>query len=104
MAHRWNIAQAKACFSELVRDAAEQPQTIENRGREVAVVLGIDDYLLLVDQADRTSEVARVREFLRASAELRAQGGAEIELPARTERASPFAEAGASVRKTIPRR
>lgn len=90
MARRWNIAQAKASFSELVREAAESPQEIENRGRGVAVVLGIDEYRLLTEQSARTSDEARVRNFLRLSEELRRQGGAELELPPRATRPSPF--------------
>lgn len=90
MATRWNIARAKASFSELLREAADSPQKIENRGREVAVVLSIDEYRLLSERAERTGGATRMHAFLGASAELRRQGGAEIELPARTTRASPF--------------
>jgi len=90
MARRWNIAEAKAQFSELVREAAVSPQSIENRGREVAVVLGIDAYRHLAEESVRSSNSARVREFLRLSAELRDQGGVEIELPPRATRPSPF--------------
>lgn len=41
----WNVAEAKARFSELI-DAAEQagPQTIRRRGREVVVVVPIDEW------------------------------------------------------------
>lgn len=86
----WNIARAKASFSELLRGAAVSPQTIENRGREVAVVLGIDEYRLLAERAARTDDVPHMGEFLEASAELRRQGGADLELPARTTRPSPL--------------
>ena len=90
MAGRWNIARAKASLSELVRAAGESPQEIENRGRPVAVVLGIDAYRALVERAARTDAMPHMREFLDASAELRRQGGAELELPARTTRTSPL--------------
>jgi prevent-host-death family protein len=86
----WNIARAKASFSELLRAAAASPQTVENRGREVAVVIGVDEYRRLAERAARTDEPPRMREFLDASAELRGQGGAELELPPRGPRASPF--------------
>jgi prevent-host-death family protein len=86
----WSIARAKASLSELVRAAAASPQTIENRGREVAVVLSITDYRALSERAAHAEEVPEVRAFLEASAELRRQGGAELEVPARVARSSPF--------------
>jgi prevent-host-death family protein len=89
-ANPWNVARAKATFSELLREAAVAPQIIENRGREVAVVLSLDEYRRLSERAERTNDDARMREFLGASAELRRQGGAELDVPARTARSSPF--------------
>ncbi|WP_394836856.1 type II toxin-antitoxin system Phd/YefM family antitoxin [Pendulispora rubella] len=88
--YRWNIAEAKASLSELVREAAGAPQRLENRGREVAVVLSVDEYQRLVEQAETGSAGARMRSFLQASAEVRAAGGVELELPLREPRASPF--------------
>ena len=98
MATRWNVARAKASLSELLRAAADAPQEIENRGRPVAVVLGIEAYRVLSERAARTDEAPRMREFLDASAELRRQGGAELELPPRTTRPSPFDQS----RKRLP--
>lgn len=89
-ARTWNIAGAKASFSELLRAAAGAPQRVENRGREVAVVLSADEYRLLSERAARSEHVPRMHDFLEASAELRRLGGAELELPARTPRKSPF--------------
>ena len=43
----WNVAEAKAKFSELVTKAGDAPQVIRNRGREVAVVLSLADYARL---------------------------------------------------------
>jgi len=90
--YRWNIAEAKASLSELVREAAGAPQRLENRGREVAVVLAVDEYQRLVEQAAAGSAGARMLAFLRASSEVRAAGGVELELPVRESRASPFEE------------
>ena len=58
----WQVQEAKARFSELVRDAARDgPQTITVRGRRAAVVLSAEDYDRL--KRPRSSLV----EFLRAS-------------------------------------
>jgi prevent-host-death family protein len=89
-ADSWSIARAKASFSQLLRAAAASPQTIENRGREVAVVLSVADFRALSERAARTEDVPQVRAFLEASAELRRHGGVELELPARAARSSPF--------------
>lgn len=62
MKHSWQVQEAKARFSELVRDAAESgPQTITVRGRRAAVVLSADDY----DRLKRPQP--SMAEFLRAS-------------------------------------
>ena len=60
--HSWQVQEAKARFSELMRDAARDgPQTITVRGQRTVVVLSADDYDRL--KRPRTSLV----EFLRAS-------------------------------------
>ena len=63
MTQSWQVQEAKARFSELVRDAAESgPQTITVRGRRAAVVLSADDY----DRLKRPQP--SMPEFLRSSA------------------------------------
>ena len=63
MTQSWQVQEAKARFSELVRDAAESgPQTITVRGRRAAVVLSADDY----DRLKRPQP--SMAEFLRGSA------------------------------------
>jgi antitoxin Phd len=63
MTQSWQVQEAKARFSELVRDAAESgPQTITVRGRRAAVVLSADDY----DRLKRPQP--SMAEFLRSSA------------------------------------
>ena len=58
----WQVQEAKARFSELMRDAARDgPQTITIRGRRAAVVLSADDY----DRLKRPKP--SLVEFLRAS-------------------------------------
>lgn len=40
----WNIAQAKQHFSEVVKQAAEEPQLIYNRNQAVAAVVGAAEF------------------------------------------------------------
>ncbi len=90
---RWSIAAAKAELSNVVRRAQRVPQVLENRGEPVAVLVGIDEYRRT---AERGAATARWSAFLDLTAELRADGALEIEIPPRTTRASPF-DGGARV-------
>ena len=40
----WQLQEAKAMFSELVKAAALKPQTITVRGKETAVILSFEEY------------------------------------------------------------
>lgn len=45
---RWELEDAKNRFSELVRRAeAHEPQLVTRNGREVVVVLSVEDYIRL---------------------------------------------------------
>jgi prevent-host-death family protein len=44
----WQLQEAKAMFSEVVKAATLKPQTITVRGKETAVILSIDEYKRLV--------------------------------------------------------
>ena len=79
----WSVASAKAELSRVVEDAQKLPQVIERRGKPVAVVVAVDQFM-------DSSGGARWRKFLHASAEIRALGGAEFSVPRRERRASPF--------------
>jgi hypothetical protein len=81
--HRWSVAAAKAELSRVLTLAPRHPQVIERRGKAVAVVIAIDQF------EDETAG-ARWRKFIELSAELRADGGAELRLPRRERRASPL--------------
>jgi antitoxin Phd len=60
--HRWQLQEAKARFSELVKSAAtEGPQEITVRGEPAAVVLSADDFARL------TREKPGFVEFMRKS-------------------------------------
>lgn len=88
MSSEWNVAGAKAELSRLLREAQREPQVIENRGRPVAVVLGVDDYQALTE---RGAAVERWQRLLDTSAAIRAAGGATLVVPPRRPRRSPFA-------------
>ena len=87
---RWSVAEAKARLSEVVHEAGKEPQVIENRGREVAVVLGIDEYDRLRAIESEAAPRTRWAEFLRHSEQLRSEGGAELVESVREPRPSPF--------------
>ena len=44
----WQVQEAKAMFSEVIKATSVKPQTITIRGKEAAVLLSIDDYRKLV--------------------------------------------------------
>jgi prevent-host-death family protein len=89
---RWNVAEAKAKLSEVLHEAQGAPQVIESRGRQVAVVLSMDDYRHLAELQDRAAPRERLAEFLRFSEALRKEGGATLRPPRRTRRPSPFSK------------
>jgi prevent-host-death family protein len=52
---QWKLEDAKARFSELVRDANKAPQLVTVRGKEAAVILAPEDYRRLVAQPEQQS-------------------------------------------------
>jgi prevent-host-death family protein len=90
---RLGIAEAKSKLSEVLRDAAQGPTVIHNRGRDLAVVLAIEDYEKLTAaqapaRAPGAAFLARVESLKHRHGE-----GADFE-PARLEfiPADPFPE------------
>jgi prevent-host-death family protein len=45
---KWQLQEAKAMFSEVIKASVRKPQIISVRGKETAVILSIDDYQKLV--------------------------------------------------------
>ena len=45
---RWQLQEAKAMFSEVIKASVRRPQIISVRGKETAVVLSIGEYQKLV--------------------------------------------------------
>ena len=63
MTRNWQVQEAKARFSELLRSADAGPQTITIHGRRAAVVLSADDYDRLKNKRGKPA----LTEFLRDS-------------------------------------
>ena len=62
----WQVQEAKQHFSELVRRAEEDgPQTVARHGKDVAVVLGMEEYSRLQREAN-----VRFVDFLRSMPEV----------------------------------
>ena len=75
---RLSVAETKARLSEVLRSVERGPTVVHNRGRDVAVLLGIEEYERLRASAERTP-MAR---FLDDTDALRARfgGGADLEI------------------------
>jgi prevent-host-death family protein len=85
----WSVAAAKQRLSELLRNAAEEPQTIESRSRPVAGVVAADEFL----EFEAWRSARRARSVGDAFAELRALtagAGYRLHLPTRKDRRNDF--------------
>jgi prevent-host-death family protein len=91
-ARRLGVAEAKSKLSEVLRDAAQGPTVIHSRGRDLVVVLSIEDFERLT--AGQQSPRAGGSEFLRRVDALKQRygGGVSDFEPARLdfEPADPF--------------
>jgi prevent-host-death family protein len=73
---RVGVAEAKAHLSNLLRELAAGPVIVHNRGRDLAVLVGIDEYERLARDADQKSKGAQL--LLRvAELKLRYGGGVD---------------------------
>ena len=87
---RWNIAQAKQQFSEVVRHSREEPQLICNRGKAVAAIVDAETFNEFVRWRTRVaahSLGASFAEFRKICAE----EDYELPIPPRRDRENPFA-------------
>lgn len=72
-AKRLGVAEAKSRLSEVLREADKGPTIIHSRGRDLAVVLAIDEYERLI--AAQASSEAGGASFLKRVEELRRRHG-----------------------------
>ena len=85
----WKLAEAKQQFSEVVRQAAAEPQVIFNRDRRVAAVIsaeGLDEYL----EWRETRTTGSLKDSLAELASICAEEGLEYEAPKRVDRDNPL--------------
>src|SRR5262245_6618052 len=75
-ARRLGVAEAKSKLSEVLREAALGPTIIHSRGRDLAVVLAIEDYERLT--ADRQTPRAGGAEFLQRVDALKQRHGGGV--------------------------
>ena len=85
MRRTWSVAEAKEKLSLLLREAQANPQMIENRGAETAVVVSAVYFAAL----EREAGAASPRERLQAWAKRPSPGGGFVETK-REARKSPF--------------
>src|SRR3954453_3780473 len=90
---RLGVAEAKGKLSEVLRDAAQGPLVIHSRGRDIAVVMAIEEYERLTagQQPSKTGGSAFLRRV--EAWKLRHDGGVSDFEPARLDfvPANPFA-------------
>jgi len=91
----WNIAQAKQRFSEVVKQAVQEPQLIYNRNQPVAALVNADDFAAF--EAWRNAQAKKPCTLADEMAELQKlmqEEGFEdgLELSPRTDRANAFEE------------
>jgi prevent-host-death family protein len=87
---RWSVAEAKARLSEMIQEAQLEPQVISSRGREVAVLMGMQQYDELLQLKHANGPRERLEEFLTVSQQVRSGGGVELTLADRELRNSPL--------------
>lgn len=85
----WNIAQAKQRFSEVVKQAATEPQLIYNRDRLVAAVIDVEAFNAFNQWRERSQRRTLADELaeLRKIAE---EENYELIVPPRTDRPNAF--------------
>ena len=68
----WNVAQAKQRLSEVIREAAHEPQLIYNRNQPVAAVIAVEELAAYrAWKAEKAAQQAAPQTLFDAFAELR---------------------------------
>lgn len=90
----WNIAQAKQRFSEVVKQAATEPQLILNRNQTVAAVVSAEDFAAFEAWRKLQSIPRTLAEEFSELRQLMQEEGFDdgLELPPREDRPNAFAE------------
>jgi prevent-host-death family protein len=84
---RLSVAEAKAKLSEAIRSVRRGPSIIHNRGRDVAVLIDVDQYEQLVKDQQLAQAQRPARSFLDRLEQMKERfgGGVDGFQPARTE-------------------
>jgi prevent-host-death family protein len=88
----WSVAEARARLSQVIQEATREPQVLDNRGRPVAVVVGVEAW----EAFERWRRTNPARTMAAAVAEIQTlcdDAGYDLELAPREARANAFAEA-----------
>ena len=75
---RVSIADAKARLSSLIRDAERRPTVIQNRGRDVAVLISLADYERVSSLVSAPAE-SKAERFLREVGTLKERFGGGVD-------------------------
>jgi prevent-host-death family protein len=67
---RWQLQEAKAMFSEVIKASNRKPPIISVRGKETAVILSIGDYHKLVRPRQTFSEFIQISPLWNLNLEL----------------------------------
>jgi prevent-host-death family protein len=88
-ARRLSVSEAKAKLSEALHSLDQGPTIVHNRGRDVAVLMGIDEYANLV--AAQPFGVGSIRGFLAAVEELKRERGGGVDFDPEEIKIQPHA-------------
>jgi prevent-host-death family protein len=91
-AKRLNVSEAKAKLSQALRDVGDRPTIIHNRGRDVAVLMSIEDYERFIG-AEEANQLPTMKTFIDSVQALKQRfgGGAALPVvPARLVPRDPF--------------
>jgi len=93
-AKRLNVSEAKAKFSQALRELEDSPIIVHNRGHDVAVLVSIDDYERLVS-AESSAKEPTMGSFIDAVEALKQRFGGGAELltrPTKFQPVDPFVQ------------
>ncbi len=86
---QWNISQAKARFTQLIRSSESAPQIVCNRGKPISAMVDIELFneLMALKEKDRTPTIPELLEELKS---VRQTEQVDIEVPQRCDRPNPL--------------
>ena len=88
---RWNIAEAKAKFTQVVDSSRDSPQIICKRNKPVSAIVHIDLFskLMRLGENEKKPTIAQLLDELK---DIRQTEDIDIEIPERRDRPNPFEE------------